>query len=190
MKVVRYQLQGFPSQDMKFIKRTLDDPRGHAGNGHCFRRCRKPNEPDVIMRLTPRHVIDELFGDDGELANLSVTDFSGHPRKIYIDHKNWQTIPKGFTGCHTTYKQYLLQHEMGHAIGLFHHDHPLHGQTHPGKCPVMYQQTKGTPMCEANPWLYPDKRVKKGKSSKKKKRKQTRKQRKKQKHGKKRHKTQ
>ena len=188
MKVVRYQLQGFTPHDMKFIKRTLDDPRGHAGNGHCFRRCRKPHKPDVVMRLTPRHVIDELFGDDGELANLSVTDFSGHPRKIYIDHENWQTIPKGFTGCHTTYKQYLLQHEMGHAIGLFHHDHPIHDQTHPGKCPVMYQQTKGTSMCDPNPWLHPKKPATKETSEKK--RKQTRKKRKKQKHGKKRHKTQ
>jgi hypothetical protein len=153
MKVVRYQLRGFQPTDMKFIKRTLDDPRGHAGNGHCFRRCQKPHRPDVIVRLTPRDVMDELFG--GKLANLSVTDVSRRPRKIYIDHINWQTIPKGFTGCHTTYKQYLLQHEVGHAIGILRHDHPLHDQTHTGKCPVMYQQTKGTSMCEPNPWLYP-----------------------------------
>ena len=154
MRVVRYRLVGFKRPEGVFIKQTLQDPRGHAGNNIIFKRCWGHHIPEVIMRLTPRHEIQTLFPSD-ELVNLSVTDFSGHPRKIYIDHINWHTIPEDFEGCMKQYRQYIIQHEMGHAIGIYDHAHPVHDAIG-HHCHPMYQQTKGTKgLCRANPWLYP-----------------------------------
>ena len=175
MRVVRYRLVGFKRPEGVFIKQTLQDPRGHAGNNIIFKRCWGHHIPEVIMRLTPRQEIQSLFPSD-ELVNLSVTDFSGHPRKIYIDHINWHTIPEGFEGCMKQYRQYIIQHEMGHAIGIYDHAHPVQDAIG-HHCHPMYQQTKGTKgLCLANPWLYPlvpsskntDKRSKKKKKTKRK----------------------
>ena len=53
------------------------------------------------------------------------------------------------------YRQYIIQHEMGHAIGIYDHAHPIHDSIE-GNCHPMYQQTKGTKgLCRSNPWLYP-----------------------------------
>ena len=175
MNIIRYQLLGFSPDHRRFIKLTLDDPRGHANNGFQFKHSRSPHEPYVIIRLTPRRDITQLFGDEFDLKNLSVTDYSKTPVRIYIDDVNWHKKPPVFTGSQTTYRQYLIQHEMGHALGTLKHDHPVHDQTHPGKCPVMYQQTKGTSMCKPNPWLYPKnkKRITKKSSKRKSKRRRT-----------------
>ncbi len=154
MSLIRYQLLGFSPNNRKFIKHTLDDPRGHANNGFHFKQCRSPHTPYVIIRLTPRNELAQMYSDTS-LKNLSITDYSKKPIRIYIDDVNWHKKPSVFTGSQTTYRQYLIQHEMGHALGILKHDHPIRDQTYPGKCPVMYQQTKGTSMCKPNPWLYP-----------------------------------
>jgi len=166
-KVIRYLIQGFPKKEMTFVKTTLDDERGlaHKGLGlsmapkgfshkgvvyhtYQFKRCRKPHTPDVILALTKRETMDKLFGDTFTLKGLSVTDRGLDPMRIYIDDINWHTRPQDFRGSLKTYRQYLIQHEMGHCLGLD-HEKIIPGQT----CPVMYQQTKGTHNCKANPWF-------------------------------------
>ena len=175
MKIIRYRLLGFPSKEHSFIKTTLDDKRGHAGNNYCFKRCRKPHGPDVIVYLSPRQLISKLYPDD-TLHSLSVTDYSSNPIKIHIDNINWNQIPKGFTSCLQTYKQYLIQHEFGHALGILQHAHPTHDKHKCGRCHVMYQQTKGTEgLCIPNPWWDPYKKTAKKKKTKKKKKTSTKK---------------
>jgi len=175
--VIRYTVQGFSKKTLKFLKATLDDERGLAskdlplhlsrGHGHTyqFKRCRKPHTPSVVISLTPRERMDAKFGDNPALKNLSVTE-RGYPMRIYIDAVNWHTKPKDFGGSLTTYRQYLIQHEMGHCLGLD-HEEPVPHQ----KCPVMYQQTKGTRQCQANPWFMRESGRKKRSTKKKKKKK-------------------
>ena len=165
--IIRYTTKGFSKKDMKFIKVTLDDERG-MGHSHTFRRCQKPYRPDVAIRLTPRKTMVDLFGDYLELKGLSVTDRGVSPKIIYIDELNWYHVPKLFKGTRTVYRQYLIQHEMGHCLGLD-HVQPIHHEN----CPVMYQQTRGTQECRANPWITMD-RLKRHKKTPKKTRKKTR----------------
>jgi hypothetical protein len=186
-KVIRYTTKGFPKKEMTFVKKTLDDERGlaHKGLGssmrhngfshkgvvyhtYQFKRCRKPHTPDVIIALTKRETMDKLFGDTFTLKGLSVTDRGLDPMRIYIDDVNWHTRPQDFRGSLKTYRQYLIQHEMGHCLGLD-HDQIITGQ----KCPVMYQQTKGTKNCKANPWFTKESGLRQQKTKKTKRDKRT-----------------
>ena len=90
--------------------------------------------PDVIMRMWSDSKIEKKFSFKG----LSVCMMGVTPRVIIFNRKNWLRAPKAFHGSQKQYRQYVVNHEMGHA----------HGKEHeisvPGTlCPVMYQQTKG-----------------------------------------------
>lgn len=62
---------------------------------------------------------------------------------IYINLNNWTNPKIGATNAQlslTEYRQYIVQHEFGHAIGKGH----LNPRYYTGQpCPIMAQQTKG-----------------------------------------------
>ena len=111
---------------------------------------------DVVIRLQHAVVMDVLYGKIPRLRGMSVTDSGARPMRIDIHATNWFTPPNVFRynpalslTRDQQYHCYVVQHEMGHALG-YGHSKPLVGQA----CPVMYQQTKGTggAICVANPW--------------------------------------
>jgi hypothetical protein len=54
----------------------------------------------------------------------------------------------GYHGDLVAYHAYMVNHEVGHALG---HGHQF--CTHPGRsAPVMMQRTKGLGACKPNPW--------------------------------------
>lgn len=113
---------------------------------------------DVVIRLQPSAKMDELYGDIPRLRGMSVTDSGARPMRIDLHETNWFTPPTAF--LHNSelrhmsrpqqYHCYVVQHEMGHALG-YEHSRAVPGQA----CPIMYQQTRGTGTCAtcvANPW--------------------------------------
>ncbi|CAN5484272.1 hypothetical protein BH09ACT12_BH09ACT12_23930 [soil metagenome] len=60
----------------------------------------------------------------------------------------WLNGADAYEGNLNDYRRYLVNHEVGHALGKAHVGCPGSGLP----APVMMQQTKGLGECSANPW--------------------------------------
>lgn len=147
-----------------------EEESGEEGGGE--EESRGKGELDVIIYCKPREEMGKIF-PEAHLLGLSVTDMGSRPKKIYLDETNWNNVPKGFEGSLEQYRQYVVQHEMGHVLDYPHqlpdgtkgevdnegkyNGQPVKGVDKP--CPVMYQQTKGTKdRCRMNPWVSMEKK--------------------------------
>ncbi len=71
--------------------------------------------------------------------------------RAVINLARWATAVPDYEGDVATYRLYVVNHEVGHALGNGHQDCPGTGQL----APVMQQQTLGLDGCQKNPWPYP-----------------------------------
>lgn len=73
-----------------------------------------------------------------------------HGRSV-INDERWRQGAAAYAGDLAAYRHYVINHEVGHALGHHHEQCAGAGQL----APVMMQQTKGVGACRANPWVYP-----------------------------------
>jgi hypothetical protein len=71
--------------------------------------------------------------------------------RAVINLARWATAVPDYQGDIATYRLYVVNHEVGHALGNGHLPCPGAGQL----APVMQQQTLGLEGCVKNPWPYP-----------------------------------
>lgn len=71
--------------------------------------------------------------------------------RAVINLARWATAVPDYQGDVATYRQYVVNHEVGHALGNGHQPCPGAGQV----APVMQQQTLGLEGCTKNAWPYP-----------------------------------
>ncbi|MGY1726681.1 DUF3152 domain-containing protein [Geodermatophilus sp. SYSU D01062] len=71
--------------------------------------------------------------------------------RAVINLARWETAVPDYQGDVATYRQYVVNHEVGHALGNGHQDCPGPGQV----APVMQQQTLGLEGCLKNAWPFP-----------------------------------
>ncbi|MGY1804775.1 DUF3152 domain-containing protein [Blastococcus sp. SYSU D00922] len=71
--------------------------------------------------------------------------------RAVINLARWATAVPDYEGDVATYRLYVVNHEVGHALGNGHQDCPGAGQL----APVMQQQTLGLEGCAKNAWPYP-----------------------------------
>ena len=71
--------------------------------------------------------------------------------RAVINLARWATAVPHYDGDIATYRLYVVNHEVGHALGNGHRDCPGAGQL----APVMQQQTLGLHGCVKNAWPYP-----------------------------------
>ncbi|MBP2333370.1 MULTISPECIES: DUF3152 domain-containing protein [Corynebacterium] len=155
------------------IDATLADERGWIRDEKfAFERVARDDNPDLVFQLVSTDTAHEQCGYEIPLeTSCSISDRRGDdPTRVLINEARWVRGALTFEGDLGAYRQYLINHEVGHAIGYASHEAcPDDGAV----APIMMQQTlsldnselhKLNPnevypddgaRCAPNPWPYP-----------------------------------
>lgn len=124
------------------VERTLSDDRGWTKTGHyAFQR----NEAGPLrIILATRTTTDRLCAPLETRGEVSCRNGN----VVAINAVRWSQGARSYGQNLRNYRRYVINHEVGHSLGLPHARCPSSG----AKAPVMLQQTIGLDGCEANPW--------------------------------------
>jgi Protein of unknown function (DUF3152) len=152
-KVWRVQIaveKGLPVDRQVFaeaVLATLNDPRGWNGaDGSTFAWTDSENYDARVVLASPA-TTDRLCLPLDTIGELSC----GIEETAVLNFKRWATGSRAWKNI-AHYRQYLVNHEVGHVIG-YHHDLCAGEGEH---ATVMVQQTTTTSGCIPEPWPVPD----------------------------------
>lgn len=133
----------------EFVMRVLNDERGWGHDGSvAFSRTDGPSDISVV--LASPDLTDELC-----LPLRTVGEYScGRNARAVLNAERWSDGAAAFLdggGNITEYRQYLVNHEVGHVLGHGHEPCPAPGAV----APVMVQQSISTEGCVPNGWPSP-----------------------------------
>ncbi|WP_425518170.1 DUF3152 domain-containing protein [Nocardia iowensis] len=151
----------------KLVESTLANPKSWTHDQKfAFRRVDQ-GDTDFRISLTSRESTRKACGFEIPIDSSCYNSDLG---RVVLSEVRWVRGAVAFEGDIGSYRQYQINHEVGHAIGY--HQHQA-CETDGGLAPVMMQQTFGTknndiatlepdgvvPMdgkrCRFNPWPYP-----------------------------------
>lgn len=139
---VQYPLAKF----RKEVEKYLDDPDGWKSRGYKFKYIKEGQTPRFTVILTsPKTLLTHHCQD----ANLSCAILNGG--KVWINAMRWTNGSKASKQDLDGYRQYVISHEVGHALG---YDHVKCPGAH-SPAPIMMQQTLGIGQCTPNTKLTP-----------------------------------
>ena len=146
---VRVEVErGLPVDGAAFaetVMATLNDPRGWgAGGAVTFARTDGPADLRVVL-ASPR-TVDAMcapLATDGEVS-------CGRDGHAVLNFRRWVLATDEFAD-RTQYRQYLVNHEVGHLLGHSHERCPGTGEL----APIMQQQSIAVAPCVPNGWPYP-----------------------------------
>ena len=121
---------------------TLGDPRGWGQANFTFES--NPDSANKLVLAEP-DVVDELCAP----IETGGTSSCQNGPVVVLNAVSWRQMPEGWPDL-DTYRQYMINHGVGHLIGQFHPSN---------RCPVpgepealMAPQTDGLEGCTANAW--------------------------------------
>jgi len=140
-------LPGDPADFAAAVEQVLGDPRGWTHDGS--RSLQRVDEGPVDFRvvLASPETVDEHCAPlqtDGYVSCFA-------DGRAMINQNRWVSGVPHFEGDLETYRTYVINHEVGHALGNGHVDCPAPGEP----APVMQQQTFGLQGCTKNGWVKP-----------------------------------
>ncbi|MGI3784716.1 MAG: DUF3152 domain-containing protein [Janthinobacterium lividum] len=134
-----------PDTVARALEKTLDDPHSWRWTGKVrFSLVKAGEQADLHAYLVTPGTTDRLCAP--LLTQGEVSCRAGD--KVVLNAKRWVLGSKAFGPDVAEYREYLANHEFGHALGHSHVGCPRRGRP----APVMLQQTKGLQGCTANPW--------------------------------------
>lgn len=155
------------------VDSTLANPKGWTGEQKfSFQHVDaaelpEGQKPDLHIQLTSQKLTHEVCGNE---FKLETSCFWSDGNRVIINESRWIRGAIPFEGDLGGYRQYLLNHEIGHGIGFASHQ-PCPGDG--SLAPVMMQQTlsldnrvlreisnediygEQDAVCKPNPWPYP-----------------------------------
>ncbi len=132
------------------VEATLGDPRSWGSGGRMsFQRvdATGPGAYDFRVSLVSPGSMERYCPGVGTGGYTSCR----YGERAVINLARWETAVPHYDGDIPTYRQYVVNHEVGHALGNGHQDCPGPGQV----APVMQQQTLGLEGCARNAWPFP-----------------------------------
>ncbi|MEU6927776.1 DUF3152 domain-containing protein [Streptomyces sp. NPDC046374] len=130
------------------IQRILAHPRGWAAHGR-GRFQLVSGDADFVIRIATPATADRLCLENGldTHGELNCETTAG----VVVNLRRWMLGSPTFAGAPAEYRHLIINHEVGHEIGLRRHL----GCPGPGRpAPVMMQQIKGLDGCRSNAYPY------------------------------------
>ncbi len=125
------------------IEATLADRRGWRTIGdHEFQRVR--TDPELRILLATPETVDTLCWPLDTRGELSCRN----GELVVINAARWLLGIEAYRRAVVEYRHYVINHEVGHALGYPHETCPGENEV----APVMLQQTIGLDGCLPNPW--------------------------------------
>lgn len=130
------------------VMRILNDPRSWGGDGS-MTFARTDGEAEIRVVLASPQKVDQMCAPLNTHSDYSCGRY-GHAA---INHTRWVQATEEYLQISdvTTYRQYVINHEVGHLLGRQHTQCPGAGQV----APVMQQQSIRVAPCVANAWPFP-----------------------------------
>ena len=124
---------------------TLRDPHGWTADGEWrLRRVGRGDPADFTVRLVTPGTRDRLCHARDGYTSCRNGD------EVVVNVARWVKGVPRYGASLAVYRQYLINHEVGHRLGQAHELCPRSG----GPAPVMQQQTLGLHGCTANAWPF------------------------------------
>jgi hypothetical protein len=157
----------------RMVSETLANPKSWTHNPQfAFTRIDASSgiEPDFRVSLSSPMTVREGCGYDIQLeASCYNPAYANSQRRVFVNEARWVRGAVPFQGDVGSYRQYLINHEVGHAIGYQRHEQCANNGE---LAPIMMQQTFSTnnndaarfdpdtvhpdgKSCRFNPWPYP-----------------------------------
>ncbi|MFD0774109.1 DUF3152 domain-containing protein, partial [Streptomonospora algeriensis] len=140
--------KGLPGKAADFataVEQILADERGWRGEDEVSMQRVEQGDADFRVALAAPETVDRMCAPLQTMGRVSCTKGD----RAIINQNRWVSGVEHFDGDLRTYRIYVVNHEVGHALGRGHVSCPGRGEP----APVMQQQTFGLQGCEPNGWV-------------------------------------
>ena len=135
------------------VEQILGNPRSWSAGGRMAFQRVDGGAVDFRVSLTASLTVRRLCG---YTLPFETSCYNGELSRAVINDARWVRGAVAYAGNLSAYRTYVINHEVGHALGRDHEPCPKAGAL----APVMMQQTLGVETagvgrCRANPYPYP-----------------------------------